>query len=161
MANPYYKGITGSEMYWLILYFLNENLSLCRLCSLSIYSISLLYDSCKEAYFFRLPLSVIHHDHIFLDRTFWGCSAALSKYKPWILVCHGSHGLRVLSCPAPAEELCKLGDCTSKPLVIHSAGVHVALHDESARMKLAIRVHLMLIEAVTHSFAFSLPTKNI
>lgn len=76
-------------------------------------------------------------------------------------MCHGSHGLRVLSCPETAEELCKLSDCASKPLVTHSAGVHVALRDESERMKLAIRVHLMLIEAMTHSFAFFLPTKNI
>lgn len=68
-------------------------------------------------------------------------------------MCHDSHGLRVLSCPEPAQELCKLSDCASKPLVIHSAGVHVALHDESDRMKLGIRVHLMLIKAMTHSFA--------
>lgn len=161
MPKSSWKGITGSEMYWLILYCFLKWEPLCRLYSIS--SISLPYDSCKEACFLkaRLLLSVIHHDHIFLDRPFCGCSAALCNYKPWILVCQGSHGLRVLSCPEPAEELCKLSDCTGKPLVIHSAGVHVALHHESDRMKLAIRVHLMLIEAMTHSFTFFLPTKNI
>ena len=54
-----------------------------------------------------------------------------------------------------------MDDCTSESLVINSGVVHVALNDESDRMKLAIRVHLMLIEAMTHSFAFFLPTKHV
>jgi len=54
-----------------------------------------------------------------------------------------------------------LNDCTSVSLVVNSGVVHVTLNDESDRMKLAIRVHLILIEAMTHSFAFFLPTKNV
>lgn len=54
-----------------------------------------------------------------------------------------------------------MNDCTRESLVINSGVVYVALNDESDRMKLAIRVHLMLIEAMTHSFAFFLLTKNV
>lgn len=74
-------------------------------------------------------------------------------------MCHNNCGL--LLCPKPAQELCKLNDCASVSLVINSGVVHVALNDESDRMKLAIRLHLMLIEAMTHSFAFFLHAKNV
>lgn len=54
-----------------------------------------------------------------------------------------------------------MNDGASVFLVINSGVVRVSLNDESDRMKLAVRVHLKLIEAMTHAFAFFFPTKNV
>lgn len=82
-------------------------------------------------------------------------------HNPQIFLCQDRHGLGVLSCTKATQELCKLNDGASVFLVINSGVVRVSLNDESDRMKLAVRVHLKLIEAMTHAFAFFFPTKNV